>query len=91
MPTIAFFNGIVIRMYFNDHEPAHFHAYRGEQHAKFEIATGQIIDGKMAAPQRRLVQKWIEMYKVELNAAWAAVCEHQAPERIPGPDADNDN
>ncbi len=45
----------------------------------------------MPAAQRRLVQQWIEMYKTELNAAWTAVCSQQAPERIPGPDADNDN
>jgi len=30
MPEVARFFGIVIRMYFNDHEPAHFHALYGE-------------------------------------------------------------
>ena len=26
MPTIAQFYGIIIQMYFNDHNPPHFHA-----------------------------------------------------------------
>jgi hypothetical protein len=91
MPTIAFFHGIAIRMFFNDHPPPHFHAYRGGDQAKFEIWTGRLMEGRLPAAQRRLVQQWIEMYKTELNAAWTAVCSQQAPERIPGPDADNDN
>jgi hypothetical protein len=27
MPTISFFYGIVIQMYWRDHNPPHFHAY----------------------------------------------------------------
>jgi hypothetical protein len=30
MPEICRFLGIVIAMYYNDHEPPHFHAYYGE-------------------------------------------------------------
>ena len=45
----------------------------------------------MAGAQRKLVQAWIEMYKGELRMAWEAVRNDQTPERIPGPDADNDN
>jgi len=91
MPTIAFFHGIAIRMFFNDHAPPHFHAYRGAAEAKFEIETGRMVDGRMPAAQRRLVQTWITMYRDELMAAWVAVRNDETPERIPGPDADNDN
>ena len=91
MPTIAFFHGIAIRMFFNDHAPAHFHAYHGGDEAKFEIETGRLIDGDLPAARRKLVQAWIEMYKMELRAAWNVVRDDQTPERIPGPDADNDN
>ena len=91
MPTIAFFHGIAIRMFFNDHAPAHFHAYVGDEEAKFDISTGAVIGGKLSAARRKLVQKWIAMYGAELQAAWTAVRNDQTPERIPGPDADNDN
>lgn len=91
MPIIAFFYGIAIRMFFNDHAPAHFHAYHGDHEAKFDIETGEMIGGRLPAAQRRLVQRWIAMYKTELRAAWSAVRGDMTPERIPGPDADNDN
>lgn len=91
MPTIAFFHGIAIRMFFNDHAPAHFHAYHVGREAKFEIETGRLVGGKLGAAQRKLVREWIEMYKDELRAAWQAVRNDETPERIPGPDADNDN
>lgn len=91
MPTIAFFHGVAIRMFFNDHAPAHLHAYHAGREAKFDIETGHLIGGKLPLVQRKLVQHWIEMYKTELRAAWIAVCNDIAPERIPGPDADNDN
>jgi len=40
MPTIAWFNGISIRMFFNDHAPPHFHAFTEVREAKVNIATG---------------------------------------------------
>jgi len=48
MPIISTFFGIVIRMYYQDHEPAHFHAeYQGRQ-AKFtfdgELLAGEQLD-----------------------------------------------
>lgn len=91
MPTIAFFHGIAIRMFFNDHAPAHLHAYYGDSEAKFDIESGDVMGGKLPAPQRKLVQNWIELYKEELRAAWNAVRNDVTPERIPGPDAHNDN
>jgi hypothetical protein len=91
MPTIAFFHGIAIRMFFNDHAPAHFHAYFGGLEARFDVETGDVISGRLPGPQRRLVQKWLLLYKPELWAAWKAVRAETTPERIPGPEAENDN
>jgi len=37
MPIISTFFGIVIRMFYKEHEPAHFHAeYQGQQ-SKFDL------------------------------------------------------
>jgi hypothetical protein len=44
MPIISTFFGIVIRMYYEEHGPAHFHAeYQGEQ-ASF-LVSGEILAG----------------------------------------------
>ena len=91
MPTISWFYGIAIRMFFNDHAPPHFHAYYGDHEAKFAIDTGDMIGGEFPRAQRRLVQRWVSRYDRELNLAWKAVRADMSPERIPGLDADNDN
>jgi hypothetical protein len=44
MPTISFFYGITIRMYLNEHPPAHFHAEYGDDEACISIATGEITE-----------------------------------------------
>lgn len=52
MPTISLFYGIVIRMYFNDHAPPHFHARYGEDEATIEIDTFSVLAA--ALPSRAL-------------------------------------
>ena len=54
MPEISRFRGIVIRMYFRDHVPPHFHAEYGENEITVEIETG-MIEGKF--PRRRSVRR----------------------------------
>jgi hypothetical protein len=51
MPEISRFLGIIIRMYYRDHAPPHFHAEYGEYEVTVEIATG-IVTGHF--PRRAL-------------------------------------
>ena len=89
MPTISWFFGISIRMFFNDHAPPHFHAFYGRYEAKVAIETGEIIGGSLPTSQRRLVTEWVLRYREQLLAAWALVRAEQSPERIPGLGADD--
>ncbi len=45
MPIISAFYGILIRMFFNDHAPPHFHARYGEYEATVEIGTLRVLEG----------------------------------------------
>lgn len=54
MPEVCRFFGIIIRMFPNDHLPAHFHAYYNECKATFNIRTGKLIDGKFPSKQAAL-------------------------------------
>ncbi len=88
MPVIAFFFGISIRMYFDDHDPPHFHAeYQGHE-AFFAIATGEIIDGRFPERAARLVREWCLENRAALMRNWEKGRALQPLERIPG--ADND-
>jgi hypothetical protein len=45
MPTISKFYGILIRMFFNDHAPPHFHAEYGEFKAIVNIEQLTVTEG----------------------------------------------
>lgn len=47
MPEISRFFGIIIRMYYNDHHPAHFHAVYGSDEALIEIETLETYRGSL--------------------------------------------
>jgi hypothetical protein len=47
MPTISVFYGILIRMFFNDHAPPHFHARYGEFEATVDIHTLEALEGEL--------------------------------------------
>ena len=61
MPTIAFFNGIKINLYMNDHLPPHFHVYYAEYKERIVIETLETYKGDKPLPnaKRRLVIKWV--------------------------------
>lgn len=71
MPRIIYFQGITIKMYWNEvhHSLPHFHAYYAEHEASFDL-VGEIIAGDLPGPQLRLVQVWAELHADELNADW---------------------
>jgi len=64
---ISRFYGIMIKMFFFDHLPPHFHAEYGEYKAQINIQTGEIIEVKLPRRALRLVQDWAELHREELN------------------------
>ena len=66
MPEISRFYGIIVRMFFNDHLPPHFHASYSEFTAQISIETGEIINGELPRRAIRLVQDWTELHRNEL-------------------------
>ena len=78
MPTLATFFGIVIRMYYDDHPPPHFHAVYGEHEAKIGIETLELIDGKLPRRALGLVLDWAELHRQELRDNWIRGQEHDS-------------
>ena len=88
MPTIAWFYGIAIRMYFKDHPPPHFEAVYGEDEANVAIETGEVIDGHLPKNAARLVRQWTLEHRDELRSNWQRARAKLPLERIAGLDAD---
>ncbi len=61
MPIISIFFGIIIRMYFGDHNPPHFHGeFQGEK-ATFNF-DGQLLTGNISSgTARKLVRDWARL------------------------------
>lgn len=70
MPEVSRFYGIVIGIFYNDHAPPHFHAVYGEHRAKIDIASGNVIEGKLPRRAFALVSEWRMLRLDALDAAW---------------------
>ena len=70
MPELSRFFGIVIRMFYSDHEPAHFHAIYGEQEALIEIETLSVFRGSLPRRALALVLEWVALHRAELREDW---------------------
>ena len=82
MPEISRFFGIVIRMYFNDHLPPHFHAHYGEHHAEIAIETLEILKGKLPNRVLGLALEWAALHRHDLRADWERARNEQPLEPI---------
>jgi mitochondrial fission protein ELM1 len=70
MPEICRFLGIIIYMYFNEHNPPHFHAVYNEHKASIAIETLGIIEGKLPSKVFSLVVEWAQDHQQELLDNW---------------------
>lgn len=70
MPEISRFFGIVIKMYFDDHQPPHFHAEYGEYKGIFNILTLGMIAGELPPRAKGLIIEWATLHQKELIDNW---------------------
>lgn len=70
MPEICRFYGIVIKMYFDDHNPPHFHAEYGSEEALIEIDNLALIAGHLTPRALGLTAEWASFHRQELKACW---------------------
>jgi len=69
MPIISMFYGIIISMYYNDHNPPHIHTKYQSQKEIFDL-EGNLIEGVFPKKQTRLVVAWIEIHQDSIAANW---------------------
>lgn len=70
MPAISMFFGIVVRMFFREHGPPHFHAEYQGQKGIFDF-DGNMTRGNMrSVTAKRLLKKWAVLHRTELEENW---------------------
>lgn len=73
MPAISIFFGIVIRMFYKDHEPLHFHAEYQGQRGKFDLAGRMVIGNIQSKTALRLIKQWAKQHGPEIRANWQRI------------------
>ena len=70
MPTISRFFGILIQMYFKDHNPPHFHAIYNEFKAVISINDYSILEGDLPPKALGLIMEWAKSHQKDLLRDW---------------------
>jgi hypothetical protein len=82
MPTISIFYGIIIRMFYNEHAPPHFHAEYAGAKVAINIQTLEVMEGKLQARALNMVREWARFHQAELLENWELCQQHQQPRQL---------
>jgi len=67
VPEICRFYGIVIAMFFDDHEPPHFHVRSGSHRAIIGLDTLDVLRGQLPPRALGLVKEWAAAHVEDLR------------------------
>ncbi len=70
MPEISRFLGMIIAMYYQEHNPPHFHVRYNEHRAAFSIIDLALLKGKLPPKVLGLVMEWASLHQQELLVNW---------------------
>ena len=82
MPEISRFFGIVIKMFFDDHNPPHFHAEYGDALALIDIRNLSVFSGRLPPRSMGLVIELPTLHQQELLTNWESARAQQEMQRI---------
>jgi len=82
MPIIATFFGIIIRMFYDEHNPPHIHVEYQDDKALIDF-KGNILRGNLGSKTAlRLVREWIDLHETELIEDWRLAQEGKEIKKI---------
>ncbi len=84
MPELCRFEGIVIKLLFNDtvqHNKPHVHVYYGEYQASIGI-DGELLAGSLPVKQLKIVVGWLALREEEAYTAWNKAVRGESFDKI---------
>ncbi len=82
MPELSRFFGIIIRMYYDDHPPPHFHAFYGDLEMQVGIDPITILNGRLPRRAVSIVVARSAIHKHELLEKWQRLIAEETVVRI---------
>ena len=71
MPEVSRFYGIIVRLYYNDHNPPHLHAEYAGREVRLNIRDLSVITGRISPRALGLLIEWATLHQNELLENWA--------------------
>ncbi|MCL0088023.1 DUF4160 domain-containing protein [Dehalococcoidia bacterium] len=82
MPEISRFFGIIIGMFYDEHNPPHVHAEYSGNKAVLDF-QGNVIKGNLSSrTATKLIREWIDLHVSELEEDWRLARESKEVRRI---------
>ena len=76
MPELCRFLGMVISIYFDDHNPPHFHVGYNDEEALISINDLKVLSGSLPPRVMGLAMEWARLHQAELLENWKTVQEN---------------
>ncbi len=75
MPELSRFLGMIISIYFEDHNPPHFHVGYNEEEALISINDLSVLKGNLPPRVLGLAMEWAKLHQKELLENWNMIQE----------------
>jgi len=82
MPEISRFYGIIIAIFYGDHNPPHFHARYGRYKTAISIKDFTILEGQLPPRVLGMVVEWAAIHQDELLTDWDLAMDNQPLRKI---------
>ena len=82
MPEIARVFGVVMKMFWDDHNPPHFHAFYAGEEALIDINSLSPFAGRLSPRALGLVIEWATVHRQELLDDWRRAQGQEPLQRI---------
>lgn len=82
MPIISEFFGIIIRMFYDEHNPPHLHAAYQKEKAVFDFQGNIIKGGLRSKTATKLIREWIDLHSLDLQKDWELARKGKKVEKI---------
>ena len=82
MPEISRFFGIIIAMFYDDHQPPPFHVRYGGQRAIIAVTSLSLLRGQLSPRVFGMVMEWASLHQPELLENWELARQRAPLKRI---------
>ncbi|MFN5225195.1 MAG: DUF4160 domain-containing protein [Bacteroidota bacterium] len=82
MPQISYLLSVIVRMFYRDHNPPHFHAFYADFEGIFDIEKNELIGGELPPRVLGIVTEWTALHQDELLENWERARQQESLKTI---------